>query len=297
MQKRNQKQFSKTTLKKKSVIPRKPRAGHTRSSSRPSQKKDAVRTTATKTSWGKEATWYAEHLEQGDTYHSVVILPNLLRIVEPKRNMQILEIGCGEGFVARALAEKGATLTASDISPELIQIAKEKGEGPEYSVAPSDDLSWVRLRSQDVVVAVLTLQNTEHIEAVMKQVSRTLVPGGRFVFVLNHPTFRVPKATSWGFDQATGVQYRRVDAYLSARSEKMDMHPGKRGSKSFTYSYHRSLQDYMKALRGAGFCITRLEEWISHKTSEPGPRAKAENVARKEFPLFMCIEATHVEYT
>ncbi len=72
----------------------------------------------------------------------------------------------------------------------------------------------------------------------------------------------------------------------------MDMHPGKRGGKSFTYSYHRSLQDYMKALRSAGFAITRLEEWISHKTSEPGPKAKAENTARKEFPLFMLVEAT-----
>jgi len=249
-----------------------------------------------KTSWGKEASWYAEHLTQGDTYHSQVILPNLLRIVEPARNKNILEIGCGEGFIARALAESGATVLASDVAPELITIAQEKGGGPEYQVSSSDDLSWVRLRSQDVVVAVLTLQNTEHLEDVMKQVSRTLFPGGRFVFVLNHPAFRIPKATSWGYDQGTGIQYRRVDRYLSARSEKMDMHPGKKGQKSYTYSYHRSLQDYMKALRGAGFCVTRLEEWISHKTSEPGPRAKAENVARKEFPLFLCIEATHTTY-
>jgi SAM-dependent methyltransferase len=225
-----------------------------------------------------------------------VILPNLLRIVEPTRNKNILEIGCGEGFIARALAEKGATVLASDIAPELVDIARQQEGGPEYHVSSSDDLSWVRLRSQDVVVAVLTLQNTEHLEESMKQVSRTLYPGGRFVFVINHPTFRIPKATSWGYDQADGVQYRRVDGYLSARSEKMDMHPGARGKKSFTYSYHRSLQDYMKALRGAGFCVTRLEEWVSHKTSEPGPRAKAENVARKEFPLFMCIEATHIAY-
>lgn len=210
--------------------------------------------------------------------------------------MNILEIGCGEGFIARALAEKGATIMASDIAPELIAIAREKGEGPEYHVGSSDDLSWVRLRTQDVVVAVLTLQNTERLEEVMKQVSRSLVPGGRFVFVLNHPAFRIPKATAWGYDEATATQFRRVDAYLSARTEKMDMHPGARGKKSFTYSYHRSLQDYVKALRGAGFTLTRLEEWVSHKTSEPGPRAKAENVARKEFPLFMCIEATHVTY-
>ncbi len=246
----------------------------------------------TKTSWGKEASWYAEHLEQGDTYHAKVILPNLMRIVAPASRMHILEIGCGEGFFARAFADAGASVIASDVGKELIAVAQEKGGGPEYFVSPAEDLSWVRLRSMDTVVAVLTLQNMEYIEPVMKEVAKTLRPGGRFIFVLNHPTFRIPKATEWGYDEARGVQYRRIDGYLSARSEKMDMHPGKRGGKSFTYSYHRSLQDYMKALRSAGFAITRLEEWISHKTSEPGPKAKAENTARKEFPLFMLVEAT-----
>ncbi len=244
-----------------------------------------------KTSWGKEAVWYAEHLERGDTYHTKVILPNLERIIAPKAGMSILEIGGGEGFIARALAKKGALVTVTDISSELIAIGKEKGGDVEYRVSKGEDLSWAKAESCDVVLAVLTLQNMEKIEPVLKEVSRTLKKKGRFIFVLNHPTFRIPKATEWGYDEERGVQYRRVDAYLSARSEKMDMHPGKRGEKSFTYSYHRSLQDYMKALRNAGLLITRLEEWISHKTSESGPKAKAENVARKEFPLFMLIEA------
>jgi hypothetical protein len=43
-------------------------------------------------------------------------------------------------------------------------------------------------------------------------------------------------------------------------------------------------------LSKAGLSITRLEEWVSHKESEKGPRQKAENKSRKEIPLFMCIE-------
>jgi ubiquinone/menaquinone biosynthesis C-methylase UbiE len=247
-----------------------------------------------KTSWGKEASWYSEHLEQGDTYHSMVILPNLERLVDAKKGMRILEIGGGEGFIARALSARGASITVTDISPELIKIGKEKGGGIEYRVSKAEDLSWAQAASCDVVLAVLTLQNMEKIEPVLKEVARVLREGGRFIFVLNHPAFRIPKATAWGFDQERKIQYRRSDAYLSARKEKMDMHPGKKGSHSFTYSFHRSLQDYMKGLRSAGFAITRLEEWISHKTSEKGPRAHAENTARKEFPLFMMIEATHI---
>ncbi len=245
-----------------------------------------------KTSWGKEALWYAEHLESDGTYHAQVILPNLLRVVAPTKNMNILEIGCGEGFFARAIAAKGATVLGSDISPELIKVAETKAGGPRYRISPAEDLSWVTPHSQDVVLAVLTLQNMEKIEPVFKEVVRALKPAGRFVFVLNHPAFRIPKVSHWEYDDKKHTQYRRVDAYLSARREKMDMHPGKTGNKSFTYSFHRSLQDYMKALRSAECAITRLEEWISHKTSEPGPKAKAENIARKEIPLFMVIEAT-----
>jgi hypothetical protein len=37
--------------------------------------------------------------------------------------------------------------------------------------------------------------------------------------------------------------------------------------------------------------VTMLEEWNSHRKSEPGPRAKAEDLARKEIPLFLCLVA------
>lgn len=245
---------------------------------------------APKTSWGGEASWYADHLESDDTYHTKVILPNLVRVVAPKAGQHILEIGCGEGFFSRAFSREGATVLASDIGAELIAIAKEKGGGPEYVVSPAEDLSWVKPHSQDIVVAVLTLQNMERIEPVFAQIAKVLKKGGRFICVLNHPTFRIPKVTSWGYDEVAQAQFRRVDAYLSARREKIDMHPGQKGKQSVTYSFHRSLQDYMKAFRAQGFAIVRLEEWISHRMSEPGPRAKAENVARKEIPLFMMIE-------
>ncbi len=244
------------------------------------------------TSWGGEADWYSEHLAQDDTYHAKVILPNLLRIIDPKKGQNVLEIGCGEGFFARELAHVGASVTACDIAPELIEIGKKKGGKIAYKVSKAQDLSWVADASFDVVLAVLTLQNMERIDTVMKEVRRVLKKDGRFIFVLNHPTMRIPKASHWGYDDEGKIQYRRLDAYLSQRKLVIDMHPGKKQKQtSVTYSFHRSLQEYMKVLKGVGFCITRLEEWISHKTSEPGPKAKAENTARKEFPLFMMLEA------
>ncbi len=107
---------------------------------------------------------------------------------------------------------------------------------------------------------------------------------------MNHPAFRVPKRSDWDFDETDQTQYRRIGKYLSAFETKIDMHPGKRGNIQ-TISYHRSLQDYAKALAKEGFAISKLEEWISHKKSERGLRQKAEDIARKEIPLFLMLEA------
>ena len=74
---------------------------------------------------------------------------------------------------------------------------------------------------------------------------------------------------------------------------KIQMHPGD-APDDFTLSFHRPLQVYVKGLRKAGFTVDMLEEWISNKKSEPGPRAAAENKARKEIPLFLLIGAIKV---
>lgn len=245
----------------------------------------------TSTSWGAVAEWYEGHLGEDDTYHAKVIAPHIARITGAHEGVQILEIGCGEGYFSRILATHGAQVIASDISPELIQKARAQGGGVRYEVAPADRLSFAGSDSADVVLAVLTLQNMERIEPVMKEVARVLKPTGKLIGVINHPAFRIPKRSSWGWDDALKMQFRRLDGYLSASRIAIDMTPGKSGKHTLTYSFHRSLQDYVKALGGAGFGITRIEEWTSHKVSEKGPRAVAEDNARKEFPLFLMFEA------
>ncbi len=66
------------------------------------------------------------------------------------------------------------------------------------------------------------------------------------------------------------------------------LHPGRPDSETTT-SFHRSLQTLTGTGFGAGLRLAGIEEWYSHKESQPGPRAKAENRARKEFPLFLAL--------
>ena len=242
-------------------------------------------------SWGSVASWYDKHLNEADTYHEKVILPNISRLIDAESGDHILDIACGQGFFTRALAKTGAMVEGVDVAEELIAIAKAQSPLIPYHVASAKNLGIFKDKTFNKALVSLSIQNIEHIEDMLKEASRILKSGGALHIVMNHPTFRIPKQSSWSYDDKSHVQYRRVDQYLSNSNTAIEMHPGFSDSPQ-TISFHRPLQFYFKALMKAGFVVSRLEEWISHKDSDSGPRAQAENNARKEIPLFLYLCAT-----
>lgn len=158
-----------------------------------------------------------------------------------------------------------------------------------FHVSSADTIPFVKTASVDAVTIILALQNIENVAGVFAECARVLKPTNRLLMVMNHPAFRIPQHSSWGWEE-NKVQYRAIDEYLSESRTKIQMHPGG-DPKATTISFHRPLQWYVKLLAKHGFAVTRLEEWISNKKSQKGPRAKAEDKARKEIPLFLCIEA------
>jgi ubiquinone/menaquinone biosynthesis C-methylase UbiE len=251
------------------------------------------------TSWGKVADWYHSYLNDPDNYHSQVILPQLLRVLDLKKGPAsqaevILDLACGAGFFSEVFHQGGAKVIGVDIAPELIAIAKEHASKDiQFLVSPAHQLQKISDQSIDTVVIVLAIQNIKEVKEVFEESKRVLKPQGRLVMILNHPAFRIPGGSSWQWT-ADGTQYRRIDQYLSEKTIDILMHPGKRPQQK-TISFHRPLQYYIKVGQGAGFTLARLEEWISHKKSEPGPRQKEEDRMRKEIPLFMMLEYTSVK--
>ena len=248
-----------------------------------------------KTSWGGVSDWYDNYLETNkDSYQEKVIAPNLARLLDVKKGMHILDLACGQGFFSRKFAALGADVVGADISKELIAAATKRSPKIPFHATPADKLAFAQGETFDAVTIVLAIQNIENMQGVFAEAWRVLKPGGRMILVLNHPVFRIPKRSSWGFDESQNTQYRRIDAYISSTTSKILMHPGQKESEA-TISYHRSLQEFFKALNKAKFAVSRLEEWNSHKKSQEGPRQKAEDTARKEIPLFMMIEATKLK--
>jgi len=246
----------------------------------------------TDTSWGNVAEWYDEMLNwENNTYQKNVILPNIIRLMDIKEKEYILDLACGSGFFAREFFKNKASVTGVDISPELIEIArKNSSKEIEYFVSPADRLASIADKSIDKIAIILAIQNIENISGVFSECHRVLKDGGKLFLVMNHPAFRIPKQSSWGFDEKNKIQYRRMDEYMSESKSKIEMYPGKDDGES-TVSFHRPLQVYFKMLKKNSFCVSVLEEWISDKKSQSGPRAVSEDKARKEFPFFLFIEA------
>ncbi len=244
-----------------------------------------------KTSWESSAKWYDEAVgEKGHYYHEHVIIPKLLQLMELSKTERpkILDIACGQGILSRHIPA-GISYLGLDISASLIRSAKERADKKHHQFLVQDATKKMTLPNKDFTHAaiILALQNIAEPLQVLKNGAAHLVPGGKLFIVLNHPCFRIPRQSSWGIDEPKKLQYRRVDSYLSSLKIPIQTHPGKREEVQ-TLTFHHPLSAFTKWLKEAGFVVLEIEEWISDKKSEGG-RAKMENRAREEFPLFMTL--------
>lgn len=250
--------------------------------------------------WDDAAEWYDRLVgDEGSEYHRHVVFPRTLKLLSPRVGQRVLDVACGQGALCRLLHHHGVIATGIDASEKLIKAARRRNASlesagahapPRYFAADARRPVCLEGMRFDAAACILAIQNIDGPAEVFRAVAGLLVAGGRFVMVMMHPCFRSPRYSSWGWDEAAHVQYRRVERYLGLRKEPIFTHPGRRTGQ-YTWTYHRPLQWYFRALREAGLLVDALEEWPGHKQSTSGPRAAAENVARREIPLFAAIRA------
>lgn len=242
------------------------------------------------TSWEPIAEDYHKIVQgEGHYYHKEVILPKLLPLMNLQSEDSLVDIGCGQGILERAIPKECGYL-GLDISPSLISIARKLRKSRDHEFKIQDLTKRLVLetpQSFSHAVAILSLQNMETPERAIKNTSKLLNDGGRFFMVLNHPCFRIPRVSSWHYDEDKKLLSRKIDRYLSKITVSIIAHPGKKQSES-SISFHFPLSYWTQALSKYGFVIENMEEWISPKKSI-GARAKAENLCREEFPLFLMI--------
>ncbi|MCC5829725.1 MAG: class I SAM-dependent methyltransferase [Phycisphaeraceae bacterium] len=250
-----------------------------------------------RTDWNPVADWYDELVaDEGSDYQKNVVFPNSLAMLPAAGNQRVLDLACGQGAWCRILHERGYSVTGIDAAPALLHRAKQRSD-PAIHYIKGDIRSLDELGEPqalfDIATCLLAIQNVDPIEPIFTGLGRLLRPGACVLLVMMHPGFRGPRFASWGWDDRHHTQYRRVERYLSNRRHPIQMHPGARPG-VVTWTYHRPLGEYVRCLSAGGYVIDALEEWPGHRVSTSGPRAPAENLARREIPLFLALRGVYL---
>ncbi|MDR2539684.1 MAG: class I SAM-dependent methyltransferase [Chlamydiales bacterium] len=248
------------------------------------------------TSWESSSAWYDKLVGiEGHYYHKEIIIPGILAILKQYLDPDpfLLDLACGQGVLARHLP-KQVKYIGIDASPSLIQSA-QKNASTNHRFFVHDFTYALPIPKMLCTHAccILALQNIPSIAPLLQTAWEHLKKNAPLILVLNHPSFRIPRQSSWGIDLEKKVQYRRMDCYMTPLQIPIQTRPSLKNQSEITWSFHYPLSTYSALLKNAGFVIDLIQEWCSNKKSQ-GKMARMENRSREEFPLFMTLVALKI---
>jgi len=205
--------------------------------------------------WEDHAEWWQREFTDGvDPEYTEQILP-LIHQHLPTGGV-MLDVGCGEGQVARMATELN-DMRAIGVDPAMTQVrvGAARNGGPVYLQGSATSLA-VSDRSIDAAVACLVFEHIAAVDAALAEVARVLRPGGTFLFLLNHPLLQTP-GSGWIDDQVLDPpeQYWRIGAYLVEGDTEEQVERG-----VFIRFFHRPLSRYLNAASDVGLQLVRMEE-------------------------------------
>ncbi len=202
------------------------------------------------------------------------IMPTFLKLLGDVSGLTTLDAGCGEGYLSRILARRGANVTGIDIAANLIEIARAKD--PErhitYQVAnlcqPLPDYA----SHFDLIVSRFVLNDVYDYRGFLTTLGSVAKPGGRLVISMNNPySFVVRGHVTDYFDSGKMYSYRGM---------------AEEGVK--VYFYQHTLQEYLDACFAAGLQLQRL---VDIPTPEGSFKRRSDTLipAGYQFPFFMIL--------
>ncbi|HEU5014103.1 MAG TPA: class I SAM-dependent methyltransferase, partial [Roseiflexaceae bacterium] len=152
-----------------------------------------------------------------------------------------------------------------------------------------NELPGIKADEFDAVTFLLSIQDMDPLDDVLRAAAWALRPGGNLVMLMTHPCFRIPRQSGWGWDEGRKLRFRRVDRYLTPLP--VPMKPPSGGE---TRSFHRPLQAYINGLAAHAMLTEQIAEIPAYDERDAKAQARADNLADREIPLFLGIRAVKV---
>lgn len=214
--------------------------------------------------------------------------PAFRALLPDLKNKKVLDLGCGFGWHCRYVREQGASkVVGIDLSEKMLERARESTNDPaiEYQQGAIEDIDF-GAATFDVVISSLALHYVSDFNTVCHKVQHYLVPGGQFIFSVEHPIFTALAAQDWYYNQAGERLHWPVDHYQQE---------GLREASFLNHTvikYHRTLANYVNTLLESGFTLTKLcEPYPTTQILETHPEWQDET----RRPMFLLLAALKQE--
>lgn len=205
-------------------------------------------------SWHTNAAAWTNAISQG-AIESRRLVTNkaIVDAIVLQQPRTVLDVGCGEGWLCRALQEKGIETTGIDAIPALIASAQQAGRGS-YEVCSYQDLLEGKFQpaaSFDAIVFNFALFGDTLVRDVLKQLANYLSPGGKLIIQTLHPhtaSVDQPYKTGW-----------RNGSWAGFSDEFSDPAPW----------YFRTMESWSELFMETGYMIHQLREPLHPDTGKP----------------------------
>ena len=203
--------------------------------------------------WEQHAQWWQQEFTDGaDPEYEEQILPLVERHLAGAR--RVLDVGCGEGQVARRAAALGATVVGVDPTRNQIEVARRARRWARRTREATAERLPFRDAAFDAVVMCLVIEHLDPFEPAIHEMARVLEPGGRCLLLLNHPLLQTP-GSGWIDDHILEEQYWRVGPYLRNDATIEEVAPGVN-----LPFMHRPLSRYVQVMGEVGLLIDDMDE-------------------------------------
>jgi ubiquinone/menaquinone biosynthesis C-methylase UbiE len=228
--------------------------------------------------------WWQQVGLRGDVNRRFFSDPVLWELLGDVAGLRVLDAGCGTGYLARALADRGALVTAIDWAESMVEVCRRVAPAVDCRTMSCSDMNGLPDDHFDRVVSNYVLMDSPDLDGTISELFRVTRPGGAAVVVFSHPCF--PQGAARVHADGVRITYEWTASYFEPH--KAIDPPWKHFTTEFVW-FHRPLSTYWRSFTDAGFQVERFEE--------PTLRADAAAVVDDEAQLAKLRHKRHRPYS